>query len=169
MKQSDEIFKDITDGLDMLTKTESYIIELGVLDDSEKVESKDGKKEPFNYAYLMAVHEYGAKGGIIPARPVLQMTIDDWKNGKEGTDLDDWLKEAMEGCLNGGWSEDDLGRELTGLCINIRNYASEGIRHGKFPLVPNAQSTIDKKGSSVPLLDTGALARHIVCRWRKNR
>lgn len=139
-----------------LNKFPSYIIEVGVLTGAKK--RKYTHLEITN-AELMFIHENGSPLHHIPARPVLQITIN-WAN-KTGL-VKDVTKKCIDTYLNTGKLE-KVDVIIKKFCLQLQNYARQVIYTSDL-LVPNSPYTIKKKGSDRPLLDTGQLVRSITCR-----
>ena len=137
-----------------LTKTFEYTIQVGVIDGNAKTVNKNG---PLTNAELMYIHEYGAPTKNIPARPVLQMSVDYANNQLIDTAVD----KAIDAYLKGG--QNDLEKELLKTCQRIKSYAQEIIYSNDGRLQSNAPSTIKQKGFNHPLFISGALARSIDC------
>lgn len=139
-----------------------YAIEIGVF-------SEDGKRKDddvtvgINNAQLMYIHENGSYLNNIPARPVLQMTID-WANEnlvKKSVD------NAIEKYIDSDFDVSVYEQELNKLCVRMEKYARKIIYSNDGRLEPNAPSTVKRKGDNHPLFDTGQLARSITCRLIK--
>lgn len=136
-----------------------YIIEIGVVSGNSKRKTVKVGIGLTN-AKLMFIHEHGSPIRSIPARPVLQMTID-WATA---TLLQKTINKATEAFINSNFDEAALRKELEKMCIKMENYAREIIYSNDGRLAPNAKSTISRKGDNHPLFDTGQLARSITCR-----
>lgn len=148
---------DIQDIIPNYNKLKKYSIELGVITlNSKRMTFKVG----INNAQLMFIHEHGSPLKNIPARPVLQMTID-YANANL---LDVALDKAVTAYLDSDFNILEYEKELKKLCIRIENYARKLIYSNDGRLISNAPSTIAKKGDNHPLFDTGQLARSITCR-----
>jgi hypothetical protein len=134
-----------------------YTIEIGVITaDSTR---KQVANVSITNAELMFIHENGSALRNLPARPVLQITIDETiKNILPKT-----LDRIYEGCFKQNWDKQQVKVELEKMCIRMQNYARNVIYKSNL-LTPNKPSTIKAKGSDRPLLDTGQLARSITCR-----
>lgn len=112
-------------------------------------------------AELMFIHENGSPLKHIPARPVLDLTITYANKNLVQKSI---VKGATQYILTGNIK--DLEDELERLCIRMESYARRVIRRSNL-LAPNAPSTIKRKGSDRPLLDTGQLANSIRCKLIK--
>lgn len=111
-------------------------------------------------AELMFIHENGSPLRNIPARPVLQMTLDYAnKNLVEPT-----VDKCVKIILDNGPNEAMIEQELNKLAIKLENYARKIIYSNDGRLAPNAPSVAKAKGGNHPLFNTGQLARSITCR-----
>ena len=134
----------------------SYVIEIGVLVDGSARKVKVG----VNNAELMFIHENGSPLHNIPARPVLQMTID-WANKSK------LLENTLDKCIKLFAYKHDVKQidaEMDKLCIKLQNYARKIIYANDGRLAPNSPSVAKRKKGNHPLFDTGQLARSITCR-----
>jgi hypothetical protein len=102
-------------------------------------------------AQLGVIHEYGAPAAGIPERPFLFSAISEGKEQINQLNAS-VLAEVQLGTIS---KQDALG-QLGNLGVRL---VQEKIRHGEFtPLKP---ATIERKGSSKPLVDTGQLAQSV--------
>ena len=139
-------------------KLPDYIIEIGVV--SEKTKRKETVKVGLTNAEIMFINENGSPLNHIPARPVLEMTLQ-WVSSSG------LLEKTIDKCLDVYLKTDnldDVDKEVNKLCLRMQNYARRIIYDNDGRLAPNAPSTIRKKGENYPLHDTGQLARSITCR-----
>lgn len=137
-----------------------FSLEIGVFTGKTKRKVQVG----LTNAELMFIHENGSALNHIPARPVLQMTIDYANKNLLKAAIDKCIKI----CLDTGGNESLIEQELNKLAIRIENYARKLIYSNDGRLAPNAPSTIARKGDNHPLFDTGQLARSITCRVVKS-
>lgn len=158
--------------LDVLS---TYAFSIGVVQkDTKREQNKDKKIKEFKAneitnADLLFIHENGSPMRNLPARPVLQITIE-WASSQ----LDDLLNECVEGILN-GWSEKELETHVKQFGSRMENYAYHLIYDNDGTLAPNSPSWIErnkkwnernkkgprKKDYNHPLFQTGDLARSI--------
>ena len=148
----------------------TYYIEIGVFsEDGERQKDVDKKTKDVirlgvNNAELMYIHENGSPINRIPARPVLQMTIDCAKK--------EWLENAIMRAINAyvrsGFNLKEYEKELERLCMKMEKYARDIIYLNDGRLAPNAPSVAKRKKGNHPLFDTGQLARSISCRLIKS-
>lgn len=93
------------------------------------------------------VHEFGSEDGRIPRRSFIR----DWEDEK-AEEHKGQLRQAGKAVIDGKLdAERALGRLGVLYQADIQKRISDGIDPA------NAQSTIDRKGSSKPLIDTGQL------------
>ena len=148
----------------------TYYIEIGVFsEDGERQKDADKKTKDvirlgINNAELMYIHENGSPINRIPARPVLQMTINQAKK--------EWLENAIMRAINAyvrsGFNLKEYEKELERLCMKMEKYARDIIYLNDGRLAPNAPPVAKRKKGNHPLFDTGQLARSISCRLIKS-
>jgi len=144
----------------ILNKLSKYEIEIGVIyEDTKREEVSVG----LTNAELMFIHENGSPTRNIPARPVLQMTID-WANSGP---LNKVLDKIVNNIVDGTWKLTDCEKELDKFCVRMENYARDIIYSNDGRLAPNSPRVAARKKGNHPLFDTGQLARSITCRLRK--
>ena len=157
----DDLERALKEAFEKATETyrsvNDYSIEIGVVE--EKTKRKLATVGITN-AQLMFIHENGSPLRNIPARPVLQMTLDYAnKNLVEPT-----VDKCVKIILDNGPDEALVERELNKLAIKLENYARKIIYSNDGRLAPNAPSVAKAKGGNHPLFNTGQLARSITCR-----
>lgn len=140
---------------DKIKELPTYEIEIGVVSEKTKRKVRIGVTN----AELMFIHENGSPIRHIPARPVLQMTID-WANKNI-------VKKTIDKCINlyldSNFDKSVVEIELKKLCLRMENYARDIIYSNDGRLVPNSPSVAAKKKGNHPLFDSGQLARSITC------
>lgn len=144
---------------DIEFKIPEYVIEIGVITGNTERKVNVG----LNNAELMFIQENGSPVNHIPARPVLQMTLD-YANKHL---LNNAIDKAINSYLSNNFNIQFLEDELNKLCLRMESYARHIIYDNDGKLVANAPSTIAKKGYNHPLFMTGQLARSITCRLRR--
>lgn len=144
-----------------LNSLPSYEIEIGVI--SADTNRKEKVRVGVTNAELMFIHENGSPLQHIPARPVLQMTIDYTNKNL----LDKAINKSLAAYMESNFNIEAFELELKKLCMRMESYARKIIYSNDGRLAPNAPSTIAKKGDNHPLFDTGQLARSITCRLVK--
>lgn len=142
-----------------LKQLPSYTIEIGVVSMNKK---RTKVKYGVTNAELMFIHENGSPLRNIPARPVLQMTI----NYANKNLLNDTIDKCIDIYLS-TFDEKLVEKELKKMCFRMENYARKLIYNNDGRLIANAPSTIKRKGYNHPLFQTGQLARSITCQLIK--
>ena len=143
--------------VDAFDKLPTYYIEIGVI--SSNASRKDKVRMGVTNAEIMFLHEKGSPMRHIPARPVLQMTID-YANKHL---IKSTMQKAIRAYIDSGFDEKKVELELNKLCIKMQNYARNIIYSNDGRLAPNSPSVAAKKKGNHPLFDTGQLARSITC------
>lgn len=106
----------------------------------------------YSKAYQMYIHEHGSPLWQSPPRPVLEPAIE---NSKEI--IAKQLKKVLGAALDGK----DPAPELERAGMLGQTIVQEWFTNPSNGWVPNAPSTIAKKGSDMPLIDTGELRKSI--------
>lgn len=131
----------------------SVEVTVGVLGNTETggLHQKDaaGKSQPLTVVEIAAVQEFGTRDGRIPSRPVIRGTFDRLREELQQDINKLVLKVLFEG-LNPVKAMSMIGLKLS-------SEMKKTITQGAGIPPPNAQSTIDAKGSARPLVDTGRL------------
>ena len=113
-------------------------------------------KQMINNAQLLYIHTEGSPLKRIPARPVLQPAIEDPQNSAL---ICEQLEKAADAALAGKSEQVERHLKLAGqVAENLCRAWFTNPRNG---WAPNAPSTIRRKGSSKPLIDTGELRKSI--------
>lgn len=141
----------------------NYKFLLGV--NAPKAERKGGG---VTNAELMFIHERGSLARHIPARPVLQYTIDDMRET-----VDEFVRVASLELLSGKKTKDQIIIDMKRLAIKIQSHAYHIIYDNTGRLAENSEGVKrakrkkNRRGATSdgnhPLFDTGQLARSIVC------
>lgn len=108
-------------------------------------------------AELLFIHTKGSKLKGIPPRPVIEPAIAAEGN-KEA--ISNELNKSIKAMLDGDRAE--AIRRMQRTALAGQNAARKWFTDGRNNWKENAQSTIDRKGSNKPLIDTGALRNSIV-------
>ncbi len=106
-----------------------------------------GKTGSLTVAQIAAILEFGTEDGHIPKRPAMGITFD-----KMHPELVEMGKKLIEAVLGGGMEAKDA---LNILGAKLANGIKRTITAGTGVPPPNAPSTIKRKGSSRPWVDTG--------------
>ncbi|MBP6018794.1 MAG: hypothetical protein KA735_04830 [Burkholderiaceae bacterium] len=104
-----------------------------------------------NNAELLAVHEFGSKDGSIPERAPVRSSMSKHQDKYVATHAEN-LRKVVRGEMPFDKSLDLLG-------LRAAADVQQNIRDGDFK--PLKQATINRKGSSTPLIDTGNLRQSI--------
>ena len=154
VKENANIIKNLIEGWNYFRNTEVVV---GIPEDSN-VPREGG----ISNAGLLYLHEKGVPSHNIPPRPVLKPAIRDEETQQRIKKLmRDAAKEALvfgnkEKCDQNYHKAGMVGRDA------CKRWISEGGH-----LAPNAPYTIEKKGSSLPLVDTGSMLNSITYAVRK--
>lgn len=134
--------------LKSLKASRSIHVKVGVVgDEAKKVHDEESG---LNMAELAAIHEFGAPAAGIPERSFIRATLD----GKRGEYARDLLPRLFRGVVERRtsiWQAFELAGMQMAADIKARITEGPGIPP---PLAP---STIARKGSDRPLVDTGRL------------
>lgn len=117
-------------------------LSVGVPDDA------GGTDGELSMTELAAVHEFGTMDGHVPERSYLRSTLTMNQN-KYVKELDDATERVL---FKGKKAEDELMK----LGEMVRGDIVKRIQNDELG-VPLEDSTVERKGSSLPLVDTGAL------------
>ena len=163
---------------DKLKDFPRYIVEIGIfkadtagqyINSKGEIVSPNNKREnvglgdkAITHAEILFFMEYGAPTLNIPERPVLQQTVE-W--AKQNL-LQSTIEKGLAAYFKTGKIE-SFELEVQKLCMRMESHVKTGIRRKQFDIAPNALSTIEAKGSDIPLLDTGQLANAIQCVYKK--
>lgn len=118
-------------------------------------EKKKGVKKRKNESGVSVVmvaawNEYGTEHS--PSRPFMRNTV---RNGKDK--IINHATNAVKRVIRG---DGDASVLLNSVGAHTKGLMQQEIRNGEF--APNAPSTIAKKGSSKPLIDTGRMRQSVV-------
>lgn len=98
---------------------------------------------------LVNVLEFGSADGSIPARPVFGETYD--KGRKK------YAKAVEDAILKGLFEGENPKLALKIIGERYRSDVVKNVSSNALGMTPNAPGTVDRKGSSLPLVDTGQL------------
>lgn len=114
-------------------------------------------KSDVTNAELLFIHTKGSRLRGIEARPIIQPAIEAEDN-KEAIVTE--INKATKALLDG--DKDAAIKRMQRAALAGQNAARKWFTDSRNNWKPNAQSTIDRKGSDKPLIDTGALRNAIV-------
>lgn len=108
--------------------------------------------KPYSEAHEAYVHEHGSPLWKVPPRPVLEPAME--ANKEQIAEL---MKDTAIVALEGG----DISPSLNEIGIQGQNIARAWFTDPRNNWEPNADSTIKKKGSEKPLIDSGNFRKSI--------
>ncbi len=114
----------------------------------------DVEKRGYHAAYDMYIQSHGSPLWQTPPRPIIEPAIEDDKEV-----LSDLLGEALKAALEG--DQDKALEYLNKAGLEGQAASQDWFTNPKNGWDPNAQSTIDAKGSDKPNIDTGDLRKSI--------
>ena len=148
--------KNLIDGFAFIRKMEVVV---GIPEESDVA-----RENGVTNSQLLYLHENGVPSHNIPPRPVLKPAIaQEGVKEKIQSLMKDGMKEAM---LHGDVERARMCYEKAGMIG--RDACKKYIQDGSH-LAPNAPSTIAKKGSSLPLVDTGSMLNSITYAVRRKK
>ena len=109
---------------------------------------EDKNDEGISLAQIAAINEYGTS--TIPARPFLRQSFE-----QNEDEIRDVCGQAIKMVASGV----EVSKALDAIGVKAVGIVQEQIVHGDF--TPNAPSTIRKKKSDKPLIDTGQMRQGI--------
>lgn len=132
-----------------------YIHQNGVRDTSMRKEMQHNINQGKTYseAHEMYLHEHGSPMYRVPPRPWLTPAVE-----KNKDSIVKKMKKCADASLEGKDSDAELKKAALFVQNKVRKFATDP--DNNWP--ENAESTIKKKGSSNPMIDTGELRRSIV-------
>lgn len=136
----------------------SYV--LGVV--NESIHKSKSKEKSITNSELLMIHELGSPIRGIPPRPILQYAIDHEQ-------IQEILDVVLEQCIEFYFEGKDVTIPLKQGALRIESFIRKALYNGDHNLTPLLPSTIKSKGSDLPLIDTGQLARSIVCQLIKRK
>lgn len=120
----------------------------------QEMEGQMNTGMPYSRAFEMYVQAHGSPLWHIPPRPIIEPAIESVQD-----QVAEKLKRVAQLAMDGSSGESNT--ELKALGIFVQNVVREWFANPANKWAPNAPSTIAKKGSDKPLIDTGALRRSI--------
>ena len=156
IKESAKKIKNLIEGFNYIAHTEVVV---GITE-----ESNAAKENGVTNSQLLYLHENGVPSHNIPPRPVLKPAIgQDEVRGKISKMMRDGFVAALiqgnkDACAQCFEKAGMLGRDA------CKNYIASGSN-----LAPNAPSTVARKGSSKPLIDTASMMNSITYAVRRKK
>jgi phage gpG-like protein len=117
-------------------------------------DSEQALGSPLSMAQVATINEFGSSDGRIPARPFLQRGLE--RSKKEAATM---LTKAIDRLGSPAEVRAKADRILGRVGAYVAGQVKQGIADGGF--APNAPYTIKRKGSSMPLINTGLLRQSI--------
>lgn len=154
-KENANLIGNLLKGWNYIRKTEVVV---GITEES------NASREGIDNASLLYLHENGIPSHNIPPRPVLKPAIAQEDVRKQIQEL---LRAGMSAALlqgDTGKAEQMYSRAGMVGRAACQKYITDGSN-----LAPNAPSTIERKGSSKPLIDTGSMLGSITYAVRKKK
>lgn len=151
-REVDKGWNALRQSMKSLEQNKSYV-KIGVLDDGKGAEIRDGG---LSNAEIAAIHEFGSADGRIPERSFVRST---WE-AKESEYLA-MMKKLVRGVYEGKMS---VEKALNVAGARIANDIKNRVTQGPGIPPPLAASTIARKGSSRPLIDTGRMINSLA--WK---
>lgn len=130
--------------LDKLLKNSKSQLQAGFFQGQMR---KSGNKD-IPQAQIAYWNEFGTDDGTIPPRPFMKISVE--KNSKR------WFNFIKKGLLNNNF---EIKKTINQLGSMVVGDIQKEITDLRTP--PNAESTIKKKGSSNPLIDTGIMRNSV--------
>lgn len=143
--------KETMDGIRikrLIKQLEKFEVDVGFNENSGSYPAEEGE-ESITVADVAAWNEFGTERA--PSRPFMRQTIKDNK-----TKITNHANKALKAAINGGGAQE----LLNSIGSFTKGQMQKEIRNGDWE--PNAPSTIARKGSSKPLIDTGRMRQSIV-------
>lgn len=156
IKENAKMIKNLIEGFNYIAHTEVVV---GITE-----ESNAAKENGVTNSQLLYLHENGVPSHNIPPRPVLKPAIgQDEVKGKISKMMRDGFVSALirgnkDGAAQCFEKAGMLGRDA------CKNYIASGGN-----LAPNAPSTVARKGSSKPLIDTASMMNSITYAVRRKK
>lgn len=120
----------------------------------DEMQKKMDEGYKYSEAFSMYIEEHGSPLWQIPPRPVLKPAIEDCKDK-----IAKRLTKAFKAAIQGNDMEVEHWFDSAGMYAE--KHARNWFENPKNNWPPNAPSTIARKGSDVPLIDTGELRKSI--------
>ena len=134
--------------------TDEFIREHNITDEKKIKKLKNRNINNLTNAQKLFINSRGSPATGMPARPVLEPAIQD-KFDKISEKIREGAIKGLEGDMEGMLEDFDMAG-LMGQTASINWFDNP-----KNGWAPNAESTIKKKGSNAPLIDTGAMRKAI--------
>lgn len=153
MTQQTRVTVDLKE-MDKLLKAlgKEYVTKVGFIGSQGSEVHADS--EGLSNAEIAFIHEFGSQTRNIPQRSIMQMPLH--QKQKE------IIKELKKGKAGEALNKGDAKSVYKALGIIAQNIINEAFASGGFgKWAPNKPATIERKGSSSPLIDTAQLRRAV--------
>jgi len=127
-----------------------FRVRVGILSDAPK-DAQDGEASGQTLLEVAAVHEFGAPAAGIPQRSFIRGTVDE-KEGEIVAAQAALARRIVQGKVDGPTAGAQLGAKVKGF---VQQRIAQGIEPALAP------ETVERKGSSKQLVDTGQLRSSI--------
>ena len=142
--------------LNRIDEFEGYEISAGVHSDESGIPDKNG----YTMADIAMVQEFGSDDGRIPERSVHRDTFEQLKKSELPRRMAEGVRRVSEG------KQTPL-REAHNVGLFYAGKLRDAVQ--KYDEIPNAESTVKKKGRNDPLVDSGATVNAINHKVSKKR
>lgn len=136
--------------LKKLAELESYAGFQGGVETAKKRESDQIVDTDVDLLDVAAFNELGTD--TTPSRPFLRQSLDN-----HHPEIEAFLKDQIAQLTNGSTTADRIMQQTS---VFLRGLIQNEIVEGDF--TPNAPSTVKKKGSATPLVDTGHMRQSVI-------
>ncbi len=118
--------------------------------------AQHNRKITYSQALALYIHSYGSPLWQIPPRPIIEPAIEDKQNRRV---IEKELELAAKAALDG--KKEEVRKHLQRAGMIAQNVVRGWFTNPRNHWAPNAPSTIKRKGSSQPNIDTGDLRKSI--------
>lgn len=129
-------------------KFEKLLKELGQLEVRIGIQQRETNEDGVDLVDIAMFNELGTVH--IPSRPFLRDSVD-----ANGDQINNFLQSMKKELLKGGSAEDVLKK----IGVFQKGLVQEQIVKGDF--APNSEETVRRKGSDIPLVDTGRMRQSV--------
>ena len=111
----------------------------------------------YKQAYAMYIHSYGSPLWQVPPRPIIEPALK-----AHNEELQKEIQKALNQQLTISGGKQQALRQFKKVAMMGQNFARGWFTDGRNGWAPNAPSTIARKGSNKPLIDTGEMRKSII-------
>lgn len=149
MAGHDKITKDGARFRAEMNKLKKLQVRVGFQRGKNKAKDHDGNDSEVDLCDVAMFNELGTSAS--PSRPFLRKSVDE-----NADKINRFMKTQLQRIKNGDADAEDV---MKAIGTFQKGLVQKKIRDGEFE--PNAPSTISKKGSSKPLIDTGHMRQSV--------